>query len=816
MRRHHFGAQRPLNRTREPIIAPLHPAAMATTASVVQLRNSVRCWMIWTVVICVLASWVSVTAACPSVCECKWKGGKQTVECRNRGLITLPSNVDPETQVLDLSGSNLQILPREAFMRANLLNLQKIYLANCRIGQVDPTALRGLTNLVELDLSDNMLTAVPSEAFRDATSLRELRLNTNPIQKIDDAAFELLPGLVKLDLTDCHIQYLSPLAFQGLEQLSHLRLGGNKLTELKPRLVSSLTRLHSVELHNNPWICDCRLQQMRNWQQQYNIPSPVAATCAQPPRLAGKTLLELPLDEFACPPEAVVSSGYPRLVEAVAGQNVTLSCRMAAVPEPEITWLWRGRPLVNSSSAAGEMLVGPAAPDALTAASGNVVVLGGHGGRAIVVLEEGTVDKTSHLILMPARESDSGDFVCVAANPAGLAKINLTLKVDVQPPMAGGLGGAQIAGLGAGLLVLLALSVSIFLVVLIRCRNVDDAKSSSNSTAKDPHQLQLQLQQSANGFGVADHHQQIKSPSSSSMLEYGGQVAVTAFQNPQFPTVVKAVQSSNKPDLIHEARRAADYWHRSESDAGTGAAGVSSNRDSDCIDMVGHMVATGQYLSAQTDSLYPSTLWGHILPNGDNSEDASADGSPANGVLNLPHVPMRTVEPVMTSPSHSHYREPFLQQQTPQQVQQPESEAESVSTDSYSLPCRIPQHDPSAAGMYGSVGSVGSCGFVPYPPDFGLPRTSSPLSCLPSATSTLGRSQVTVTTDPSGRSSHVKINANASGWVTGSTPASTESSPASTAKSPRFWHRPQASNGKRSFARDSPDEGYQEECATDV
>ena len=38
-------------------------------------------------------------SACPSDCVCKWKGGKQTVECVNRGLRTFPHNIDPGTQV---------------------------------------------------------------------------------------------------------------------------------------------------------------------------------------------------------------------------------------------------------------------------------------------------------------------------------------------------------------------------------------------------------------------------------------------------------------------------------------------------------------------------------------------------------------------------------------------------------------------------------------------------------------------------------------------------------------------------------------------
>ena len=47
-------------------------------------------------------------------------------------------------QVLDLGGNNLQILPREVFSRHGLLNLQKLKLSNCKIGQIDPTAFRGM------------------------------------------------------------------------------------------------------------------------------------------------------------------------------------------------------------------------------------------------------------------------------------------------------------------------------------------------------------------------------------------------------------------------------------------------------------------------------------------------------------------------------------------------------------------------------------------------------------------------------------------------------------------------------------------------
>ncbi len=87
------------------------------------------------------------------------------MECRNKGQISIPDSIDTETQVnkvtfhdmnsdsrvfsnvvfadkisssiqvLDFSGNNLQILPREVFSRHGLLNLQKLKLSYCNIGE---------------------------------------------------------------------------------------------------------------------------------------------------------------------------------------------------------------------------------------------------------------------------------------------------------------------------------------------------------------------------------------------------------------------------------------------------------------------------------------------------------------------------------------------------------------------------------------------------------------------------------------------------------------------------------------------------------
>src|SRR6218665_1828944 len=72
---------------------------------------------------------------CPHVCSCIWKGGKQTATCDGRSLTALPVGLDSGTQVIDLTGNALTILPPNVFLERGLINLQRIHLVNCSLGE---------------------------------------------------------------------------------------------------------------------------------------------------------------------------------------------------------------------------------------------------------------------------------------------------------------------------------------------------------------------------------------------------------------------------------------------------------------------------------------------------------------------------------------------------------------------------------------------------------------------------------------------------------------------------------------------------------
>lgn len=397
----------------------------------------------------------SVADTCPEACVCKWKNGKQSVECRDKALITVPVGIDAATQVLDVSGSNLQILAPSAFSQVGLLNLQRVYMSDCRIGQIDSRALRGLNNVVEIDLSRNMLTAVPSATLADVPLLRDLSLADNPIQKIEPEAFRACPGLVRLDMSGCELHAVAATAFAGIDRLETLKIGRNRLTGLLAGTVDTLNKVHGVELHDNPWHCDCTMRPVKLWLTKNNIPTVIDPSCATGPgRVANRTFAALHVDDFACRPD--IQQDDPT-VEAATGDNASVACRVHSSPAAKVSWYWNGRALANNSA------FGPFQRVFMTERGG------GH----------------SSLLLTNVQPSDSGQFLCVAENRAGRAEANFTLVVTRLGGLAF-LANGQVAGLSVFLVFLIVTILLVIVYLLVRIKRLPPTATRPDGK---PHQL---------------------------------------------------------------------------------------------------------------------------------------------------------------------------------------------------------------------------------------------------------------------------------------------------------------------------------------
>lgn len=339
--------------------------------------------------------------------------------CLNANLTHIPTPLDAGTQVLDLTGNEIDHIPHDTFAKVNLLNLQKVYLAKCRLREIERYAFRKLINLVELDLSYNQLTNIPTLAFDAIPELRELKLNGNPIFRVQNDAFAKVHQLVRLDLSDCRLTVVEVRAFAGLESsLEWLRLDGNKLSEIRSGTITSLTNLHGIELARNFWNCSCSLRPLRAWMLRENIPYGIPPLCRAPPRLAGRTWDKVELDDFACVPQIIATDTTAHGVE---GRNVTMSCYVEGVPEPSVRWMVKNRVIANLT-ASGDPLA--ALPRTAAATQGR---------KTYVV---NMLRNASNLTILTADMQDAGIYTCAAENKAGKVEASVTLAVSRRPPEA--------------------------------------------------------------------------------------------------------------------------------------------------------------------------------------------------------------------------------------------------------------------------------------------------------------------------------------------------------------------------------------------
>lgn len=394
---------------------------------------------------------LSSSWCCPNECSCKWKSGKITVECSDRGLISIPSGIDQETQVLDISGNDLQMLQQNTFQKSGLINLQKMHMRSCRLGEIDKNAFRGLSNLLEIDLSDNLLTHVPSQAFEDIPYLRNISLARNPIKRIEAFAFRLVPHLTKLDLSRCKIQTVKPQAFSGLDVLDHLKLNDNELQELPVETVRGLTKLRTIELHGNNWKCDCRLRGIKIWLSEYNLHVPQPMFCTSgPERLKDKQVSELDADDFACKPIIKMDT---RQLEAAVNSNISIECRVESDPVATVSWYFSNGQLLSNNSIydSGQRLY-------------------------IIENDDNVYDKRSRLVLRRVEESDTGDYHCVAENRAGNDEANFTLHIVPGTSSIVALSSTNInvITIGLGILIVFMLAVIIILVKKIKHTSYPD------------------------------------------------------------------------------------------------------------------------------------------------------------------------------------------------------------------------------------------------------------------------------------------------------------------------------------------------------
>ncbi|XP_007420883.1 leucine-rich repeat, immunoglobulin-like domain and transmembrane domain-containing protein 2 [Python bivittatus] len=252
---------------------------------------------------------------------------------------------------------------------------------------MDLKSLEHLKDLTELRFQGNRLRSIPWTAFRDTPALEILDLKCNRLDVLPEHAFRYLSRLTYLDLSCNELTVISKEVFYNWPVYQKI--------QKKSETISSTV----LALHDNPWICDCRL---RGFVQFINSLGPPIVlinsylTCSSPKTKAGKYFHEVELNSCMRPS---VTSSEPNITVFLGG-NVMLTCLIKANPSPMIWWNYTLKHLRGFNVSTTHM-------------------------------SEETFK--SQLVIPSAQLMDEGNYTCTAANFLGNSSV--TTMLDILAPL---------------------------------------------------------------------------------------------------------------------------------------------------------------------------------------------------------------------------------------------------------------------------------------------------------------------------------------------------------------------------------------------
>ncbi|XP_028726827.1 leucine-rich repeat-containing protein 24 [Peromyscus leucopus] len=351
---------------------------------------------------------------CPAACRCY----SATVECGALRLRVVPPGIPPGTQTLFLQDNSIAHLEQGAL--APLAALRHLYLHNNTLRALESGAFRAQPRLLELALTGNRLRGLRGGAFVGLVQLRVLYLAGNQLAKLLDFTFLHLPRLQELHLQENSIELLEDQALAGLSSLALLDLSRNQLGTISREALQPLSSLQVLRLTENPWRCDCALHWLGSWIKEGGrrllSSRDKKITCAEPPRLALQSLLEVSGGSLICIPPSV--NVEPPELTANLGEDLQVACQASGYPQPLVVWRKVPQPRDGKPQAQAQL-------------EGGTSGLGGHATR-----DTGS----GMLFLTNITLAHAGKYECEAANAGGRARVPFHLLVNAsrqqspQPP----------------------------------------------------------------------------------------------------------------------------------------------------------------------------------------------------------------------------------------------------------------------------------------------------------------------------------------------------------------------------------------------
>ncbi|XP_034563213.1 leucine-rich repeat, immunoglobulin-like domain and transmembrane domain-containing protein 2 [Notolabrus celidotus] len=340
----------------------------------------------------------SVSSTCVTGCSCKDDNLGRSLLCMETSMRQIPEDIPHNFTKIRIENCHLTELPQGSFHKVSALeflwlNFNEITLMNIK-------SLEGLANLTELRLQGNKLTTVPWTAFQDTPILKILDLKHNRLDVLPEQALRHLPALTYLDLSFNQFSVISRDVFNNwpLYQTAQRAWG-------KEGLVSNVV----LALHDNPWLCDCRLKGFVEFIRAVSPPIILMNSylmCSGPDIRAAKFFHEIQLKTCMKP----VTSSPETNITLPLGANATLSCLVKARPAPTIHWIYSSKLI-----------------------------------RGVSATETNTDEElvTSQLVIPSIHLADRGLYTCVANNFIGNSSVSIMVDISslnssfpLPPPVA--------------------------------------------------------------------------------------------------------------------------------------------------------------------------------------------------------------------------------------------------------------------------------------------------------------------------------------------------------------------------------------------
>lgn len=152
-------------------------------------------------------------------------------------------------------------------------------------------AFQDLVRLENFYLNDNLLSDLPRNAFKGLSRLKMLNLGGNQLTNVSKTWFSDLVELEVLYLDRNQVLYIEEGTFENLTSLITLHLNSNNLTTLPFPVFQPIYFLGRLYLFRNPWECDCSLEWLKEWMENYKLVRDIP--CASPSSVTGLDLSEV-------------------------------------------------------------------------------------------------------------------------------------------------------------------------------------------------------------------------------------------------------------------------------------------------------------------------------------------------------------------------------------------------------------------------------------------------------------------------------------------------------------------------------------------